>query len=144
MVQYHSIFSYALPSLYVADTGAGVHLTNRESIGNNTTKHGNLLELHTANGVIPSTEVTHSKLDNDFGELEFRVLDETPNVLSVGRIVRQQRMHLAWGPDIPPHFITAQGVKIPLTVINDVPFFEKKFTDTVIKTISAVGLTDEQ
>ena len=60
------------------------------------------------------------------GKTKFRVLDNTPNVLSVGRLVRENKIGFHWPIDGMPYLETIRGDKIMLKVVNDVPYFSGK------------------
>ena len=62
----------------------------------------------TANGRIDSLGKCVKELKL-LGKTKFQVLQDTPNVLSVGRIVRESRIAFHWPTDAPPYFETEDG-----------------------------------
>ena len=67
------------------------------------------------------------------GKTKFQVLQDTPNVLSVGRIVRESEIAFHWPMDAPPYFETEDGKTLELRVHQDVPYFSESDVDTLLK-----------
>ena len=77
----------------------------------------------TANGPINSLGKCVKELKL-IGKTKFQVLKDTPNVLSVGRLVRENKIAFHWPIDAPPYFETEDGI-LELRVRNDVPYFSE-------------------
>ena len=90
------------------------------------------LLLTTANGIITSNHVTVKHVEM-LGNLDFRVLDDTPNLLSVGRLIREGGLTFVWGPCEPPMFILPNGDAVLLEVIDDVPIFREDKINILLK-----------
>ena len=65
------------------------------------------------------------------------VLKDSPNVLSIGRLVRENRIAFHWPVHGPPYFETLDGHILELTVNNDVPYFSESDVKNLIKTKQA-------
>ena len=77
-------------TLYIIDTGAGAHLEQCNSLMR-LRPNKKPINFITANGRIRSRGL-HIKQLKLLGKTRFQVLDNTPNVLSVGRLVRENKM----------------------------------------------------
>ncbi len=60
------------------------------------------------------------------GKTHFQVLGNTPNVLSVGRLVRENKIGFHWPIGGTPYLETINGDRVELKVVNDVPYFSGK------------------
>ena len=109
------------PSMIVVDSGAGIHLTDATNVVQ--LEQAEPFKLHTANGKIVSSTVARNNSGEFFGDVEFRVTKKTPTVLSLGRLIRFKQMRFHWDEN-GPVLLTKEGIPVPLTVINDVPFYE--------------------
>ncbi len=81
-------------SLYIIDTGAGAHLEQFNSLMK-LRPNKTPINFITANGRIRSRGL-HVKAMKLIGRTKFQVLDNTPNVLSVGRLVRDNKIGFHW------------------------------------------------
>ena len=110
--------SYNAVTCYIVDTGAGIHLQRKRR--HLLMKRSNPLRLTTASGTITSNHITVKHVEM-LGNLDFRVLDDTPNLLSVGRLIRECGLTFVWGPGKPPMFRLPNVDAVLLEVIDDVP-----------------------
>ena len=123
-----------LPAKWVLDTGCGFDLIGLNDVSEADKAHiVDALEpvvLHTAGGEvnIDKSLPLHSKI---LGQaLEPLVLKSTPAVLSLGRRCRADGYDFRWRSwSECPVFKTPQGHKIPIEVINDVPFARERPDD---------------
>ena len=77
-------------ALYIVDTGAGAHLS--QWIANTKLKpNKKTINFITANGRVQSKGIAIKRLKL-IGKAQFQVLENTPNVLSVGRLVKENKI----------------------------------------------------
>ena len=81
-------------TLYIIDTGAGAHLEQFNSLMK-LRPNKRPINFVTANGRIQSRGL-HIKAMKVLGRTKFQVLDNTPNVLSVGKLVKENRIGFHW------------------------------------------------
>ena len=116
---------HALVARWVVDTGSGHHLVSAKTLSKNAPlqKSSCRYRLTTANGSIETDLETQARLPQLDDIVEPLVLADTPNVLSVGRLVREQGYSLEWHAESPdaPTLTTPSGTRVTLTVVNDVP-----------------------
>ena len=75
----------------IGDTGAAHHLINKKDAKYLEKLNGETLTMATANGTITSKEVASVNVPSlGEGSIQGRVLDDTPNVLSIGRLIIDQ------------------------------------------------------
>ena len=78
---------------WVVDTGSGHHLTSRKRLtqkGLNSARHSvDPLKLKTANGVIECNAICDARVEILDRTVEVRILPDTPNVLSVSKLVEE-------------------------------------------------------
>ena len=67
------------------------------------------------------------------GKTHLQVLDNTPNVLSVGRLVRENKIGFHWPIGESPYLETVGGDRVILKVVNDVPYFSGKSMKVLLK-----------
>ena len=65
--------------------------------------------------------------------LRCQVLTNTPNVLSVGRLVRENRIGFHWPVNGLPYLETIHGDRVILQVIHDVPYFSGRSMNILLK-----------
>jgi hypothetical protein len=97
-------------TMYIIDTGAGAHLEqfdSRMKLKQNKTP----INFITANGRIRSRGL-HIKAMKLLGRTKFQVLDNTPNVLSVGRLVRENRIGFHWPIKSQPYLELEDGTRV--------------------------------
>jgi len=121
---------------YIADTGAGVHLRKWTPELQNASHPAQRLDLTTANGKLESESAVFKPVEG-LGEIEFRILKSTPNVLSVGRLIREKKMTFYWTYDQEPYFILPTGQQIKLEVRNDVPIFKESKVKEIMDSLIA-------
>jgi hypothetical protein len=110
----------------IVDSGSGSHLAKR--VPNMPgIKKGNPITLSTANGLISVDE----RIDISFGlldengeplSIEALLLDNTPNVLSLGRLVEDEGYDFIWRRKTAPRLIAPSGKVFLLDVHRYVPF----------------------
>ena len=122
-------------ALWIADTGAGVHLMNADTLGEDFAYQTDKLKLSTAKCVVMSTNATRKDL-GALGDLECRLLSNSPNVVSVGKLIEDSGLGFVWFPSSPPLFVMPNGQVVVLDVQNHVPVF----TDA---TVQKLGDTTE-
>ena len=118
-------------TLYIIDTGAGAHLSQWLANGK-LRPNKKTINFITANGRVPSKGF-YVKMLKLIGETHFQVLDNTPNVLSVGRLVRENKIGFHWPIGGLPYLETANGDRVELKVINDVPYFSGRSMKILLK-----------
>ena len=117
----------AAPSVYIIDSGAGVNLTDTSKA--NEILPAEHITLHTANGTLLSKTMTKDVIHKLFGDMEFRVLENSPSVLSLGRLIRINKMKFTWDDEKGPVLINKDGNVIPLSVFNDVSFLSEDLSN---------------
>lgn len=119
-----SVTDHSFRKHIVVDTGAGVHLTKiQPNISNHEVPTSP--KFTTANGRIKSNKVFQEMIEH-IGQLEFRALDNTPEVVSVGKLVHENDMMFVWVDKDNPILIDSDGKVIVLKIINFVPHFQKR------------------
>ena len=116
---------------YIADTGAGARLLKWVA-SLKMKPNSKPVRFITASGEIDSLGKCVKELKL-LGETMFQVLQDTPNVLSVGRIVRESDIAFHWPIDGPPYFETQDGETLSLRAHQDVPYFSESDVDTLLK-----------
>ncbi len=76
------------------------------------------------------------------GKTKFQVLQDPPNVLSIGKLVRENNIAFRWPVDGPPYFETLDGHILKLKVNQDVPYFSEGDVRNLIKTATAPKPSD--
>ena len=114
----------------IADTGSGVHIRQRRP-GMKIDK-GQTIQLETAGGNLTTDNEFSEKL-GPLGDISSVVLDKSPDVVSVGRIV-ESGIGFVWVDFQNPHFLLKDGTQIKLFVEGFVP----TFNDEDIKKFRAV------
>ncbi len=117
-------------TLYIVDTGAGAHLEQLNSLMK-LRVNKRPINFITANGRIKSRGL-HIKAMKLLGRTKFQVLDNTPNVLSVGRLVRENKIGFHWPLKGQPYLELENGDRIMLKVIGDVPYFSTKDMQVIL------------
>ena len=108
---------------YVADTGAGLHL-KRFKKSSAVYTDGTTVKLLTANGEVDEER----KQDTDvigLGQITSTVLDNTPEVLSVGLLIKDLNVDFVWRHTQRPYFEFPDGRKLYLIVKDNVPLFNE-------------------
>ena len=117
---------HAVVSKWIGDTGAATHLINQRTAANYITKKAPPIYMETANGSVVSEQTADVVIDA-LGKLslETRVLESTPNVLSIGRLVKDLGYSFRWNASEPdePYLISKDGQVKVLKVENYVPVF---------------------
>ena len=110
---------------WIIDTGSGHHLIASDKVGpeSRVSKTAQPLVLATANGRVDADVEAEASVGRLQSSIRALVLDKTPNVLSMGRLVRDQGYSLQWRADDVEHprLISPLGRVVKLQVINDVP-----------------------
>lgn len=113
---------------WIVDSGAAFHLVNKSdlpvSIQREIYKATHPVILLSANGEVPESgrlQLRSSKLARGF---ETTVLEDTPNVFSLGKLVVEEGYDFHWTSDKPPYLKSPQGDEIELNVIDFVPFID--------------------
>ena len=116
---------------WIADTGSGLHLIPRSAVRKsnnmqNTRKVQDPFCLQTAGGLTHCDTVLEAKLDMlDEKYIVGHVLDSTPPVVSVGRLVQDHGYNFIWlhAERESPRFETPTGQIIKLAVEDYIPYF---------------------
>ena len=100
---------------WIADTGAGLHLipkaaVRRRNLFSKCRKILNPFIVHTANGQTECDTILECRLDMlDEGYIASHILDSTPPVISVGRLVEDCMYEFHWSHRTGPYFDTPSG-----------------------------------
>ena len=90
------------PIVWVADTGSGNHLSGRAQLPESTIRYirenPESLRLATANGVVDAKAILDIHAPELQVDARVLVLDDCPNVLSVGRLVEDNLFEFHWIP----------------------------------------------
>ena len=138
--QFVVISSIPIMTSFIVDTGAGIHL---KCFAKGMKTHDiKQLSLMSANGPLSANKGTRVKL-RSINEQECIVLENTPNVLSVGQLI-SQGFAFYWTPaDIgieqAAMLVTPTGEVIHLLIKNFVPYFQ----DDPLKINGTKGLDSE-
>ena len=91
--------------------------------------------FNTANGNTDATEDILLRVDELDEDIEPYVLASTPAVLSIGRRCTDHGYSFTWpsGSD-PPYFVSPQGKKVELVVVDDVPDLPTKRAEHIAMT----------
>ena len=115
------------PVIWVADTGSGNHLAGRAGLSKQAKgcimKSNSGLRLATANGVIDANAVLDLYVPEMGVKARVLVLDNSPNVISVGRLVEDSLYEFHWRPG-EAWFTSPDGRKLSCRVHNYVPLIE--------------------
>ena len=114
----------------IADTGSGVHIRRRRD--GMKVQPGQTIQLETAGGNLTTSD-EHSEKLGPLGAISSVVLDNSPDVVSVGRIVKTG-IGFVWTDFDNPHFLLKDGTQVKLFVEGFVP----SFNDEDIKKFRAV------
>jgi hypothetical protein len=110
---------------WLVDTGSGYDLIGRQELTDDDEQYllrSEPIEFFTANGSTTSMFEYQMVLDNLDEQLEVRVLDNTPAVLSVGRRCMEDGYTFVWHPGKLPYFVLPSGKRVPLEVEGYVPY----------------------
>ena len=118
-----------LPSaikFWLADTGTAVHLANRGDLTAEEVANIKIvppIHLHTPNGVVCVKEALDKYIPSLNVSVEVMVMQDSPNALSVGRLVRQSGLDFIWEHEEPddPVFILPDGSTVHGSVKYDTP-----------------------
>ena len=89
-------------------------------------KTSQIVQLQTANGVIDVEEEVNITLRDLGGEkIVALFLDDTPAVLSLGKLIRENHYTYVWQPGEPPTLRKQNGAVIVLHEDKDVPLLRK-------------------
>ena len=108
-------------AMYIVDTGAGAHL-HQWLASMKLRPNKKTINFITANGRVPS-KWFYIRMLKLVGKTHFQVLENTPNVLSVGRLVRENKIGFHWPIDGLPYLETIHGDRVILQVIHEVSLF---------------------
>ena len=120
---------------WIADTGAGLHLIPRSAVRKRNLfskcrKLNRSFVMHTANGSTDCDTILECRMDMlDAGYIGGHILDSTPPVISVGRLVEDCGYKFHWTPRTGPYFDAPSGRRIVCGVEDYVPFFITKDTE---------------
>ena len=77
----------------------------------------------TPNGCVTATECVPMQIAALRENIEPFVLDESPDILTVGRRRRKHRYGFHWDPfSVEPYFVTPNGEYVKLHTVDDVPY----------------------
>ena len=118
-----------LPSaikFWLADTGTAVHLANRGDLTAEEVANIKIVppvHLHTPNGVVCVSEALDKYIPSLNVSVEVMVMKDSPNALSIGRLVRQSGLDFIWEHEEPedPIFILPDGSAVHGSVKYDTP-----------------------
>ena len=108
----------------IVDSGAGQHIVDRDSVASekHLTHCGTGMRLRTANGIVE----THLKTKVFLKHLGIKViawvLNNTPNLLSIGKLVEDHGCDFTWDHRSKKTTLTKDGKRIVLGTVNNVPY----------------------
>ena len=114
--------------MWILDTGCGQDLVQYDTLPkasrDTIERASSVRNLHTANGTSQATKVASLQIAHFMENIQPYVLPATPNVLSIGRRIRNDGFELHWSPfDQVPRVWDPDGSLIPVEVHGDIPYF---------------------
>ena len=113
----------------VLDSGASLHVIKKRDLkkfpkGIFKMKHGPVCRVQTANGIV-SSDLYYVFVVPTLGKVEGLVLDETPDLFSMGCVVRDHEMAFVWWEyDKPLLYNKKTGQILILKVEHNVPVLD--------------------
>ena len=110
----------------IIDSGASFNMTSRKRLSPEAGRRiyiGPKLRIMTAKGVVETEEYVNEYLAELDTEITSIVLDDTPNVVSLGQTLKDLGLDLLWRHDGPPILFKGPLVQHVMTVKSNVPYF---------------------
>ena len=129
---------------WLCDTGCPFDLIGRNRIPADSFEHirdsTTPVQLSTANGHLQVTQVVDMQINAFKENIEPYILDETPDVLSIGQRCVEMGYEFRW-PALSenPYFINPQGDRIDLISINNCPYLQDDFNVIKGETLPALS-----
>ena len=122
------------PSRVLQDSGSGDHLVSKTDVPKTSRKFFQPLTvpstLHTANGEIVADKSYTFECQPLGIKLSALVLDDTPNVASMGKLVMDDGFEFHWIPGFDPYYLLPDGSVMWLEVENNVHYSVHKRGDS--------------
>ena len=83
------------------------------------------MRLATANGTIEVSRAARCSLTALGVEVRALVAEDTPNVLSLSRLIAEHGFSFYWWPGSPPTLVHASGRQVGLSVLCGVPHYSE-------------------
>ena len=111
--------------LWLVDTGCGHDLVSREharALKRGVKRASKPIQFATANGSTDATEVLELFINEFNQEIEPYILENSPDVISVGMRCMKYGFSFIWPSGSPPYFIIPDGRRVHLSVEGDIPY----------------------
>ena len=108
----------------MVDSGSCFDLINRGDLTEamqNRVRQGDPVPLATANGAVDARDRVKVNLRNKGGNFDALVLEDTPSVLSLGRLCMEEGYKFVWEPGELPQLVPPKGRAITLSMKDRVP-----------------------
>ena len=111
---------------FLVDSGASFHLVSKESLSQKESKTVHLIpfpiEIQTANGVVTITECCQVFIHELGIKVNAMILNNTIAVLSLGRLVDDEKFECTWRPGKPCTLTSPEGKVTECPAHHNVPF----------------------
>ena len=118
------VLAVAKNNAFIVDTGSGHHLVGRKHVSEKTITKvypDKSLRLMTANGITTSCFKTKVYIKHLGASVEAWVLDDSPLVLSVDKLVAENGFDFAWKASTRKAVLSKNGQNHTLTIAQGVP-----------------------
>ena len=111
---------------WLSDTGTALHLVGKNSLSARELakiRTVTPVSLHTPNGVVTVNQAIDLFVKSLQTNITALVMEDSPNALSVGKLVKESGLEFSWLPEAPdrPFFVLRNGMVTDLTVRHDTP-----------------------
>ena len=111
--------------LWLVDTGCGFDLVSRDharALKRWIKRASKPVQFATANGTTDAKEVLELFIDEFNHEIEPFILENTPDVISVGMRCMKYGLSFIWPSGLSPYFVLPDGRRVYLSVEGDIPY----------------------
>ena len=123
------------PTSWLVDSGAAVDLVRSRDIPAEMSPMYGMAErpisLSTANGLIESKETVALQIPSIGETIDAYVVEDTPPVLSLGRMCMKMGYSFRWDKGVNPILITPSGKEIELSLSHHCPYLENGRPDSL-------------
>ena len=111
--------------MWILDTGSCVDLVRRDELSAQETRRITAADspqnLLTANGPTKADQEVSLYVDSCGANTQALVMDDSPYVLSLGKLVQDMKFSFEWKRGRPPVLISPNGRNIPIEVRDYIP-----------------------
>jgi hypothetical protein len=130
--------SFPIKGKMIIDTGSGVHIVGKSNIhptSMSLVRGGLPMRLNTANGQVDTDRCVYVGSNRFPNSVRACVLDNSPNVLSVGKLCAEGWTFKWPGHSKCPYLTSPEGATFFLPVKNNVPYLDNRDQLSVCKPV---------